>query len=34
MAIIKMNGYVIGTVNAKDINVKELEKNGFVVVLK
>lgn len=34
MAIIKMNGYVIGTVNVKDINVKKLEENGFVVVLK
>ena len=34
MAIIKMNGYVIGTVNVKDIDIKELEASGFVVVLK
>lgn len=34
MAIIKLDGYVIGTKRIKEINIKELEKNGFVVIIK
>ncbi len=34
MAIIKLDGYVIGTERIEEINIRELEENGFVVVIK
>ena len=34
MAIIKMNGFVVGAVKVAEIDIKELENAGFVVVLK
>jgi len=34
MAIIKKDGYVIGAVKVNEINIKRLEENGFVVIIK
>ena len=34
MAIIKINGYTIGVVKIAEVNVKELENVGFVVIVK
>ena len=34
MAIIKLNGYVIGTEKVNVERIKELEKAGFTVVIK
>jgi len=34
MAIIKKDGFVVGVVKANEIDVKRLEANGFVVIIK
>lgn len=34
MAIIKINGFVVGVVKASEIDIKKVEANGFVVVFK
>ena len=34
MAIIKKDGFVVGAVKANEIDVKRLEENGFVVIIK
>lgn len=34
MAIIKVNGFVIGTVKVAEIDIKALEKAGFVVIME
>lgn len=34
MAIISINGYVVGEEKVTDINIKALENAGFVVVIK
>lgn len=34
MAIIKVNGFVVGIVKASELDIKKVEANGFVVVLK
>ena len=34
MSIVKVNGYTIGKVRINEVNVKELEKAGFTVIIK
>lgn len=34
MAILKINGYTIGKVKISEINIKELEKEGFTIEIK
>lgn len=34
MAIIKKDGFVVGAVKANEVDVKRLEENGFVVIIK
>ncbi len=34
MAIIKKDGFVVGTVNVAEVDIKALEAAGFVVVIK
>ena len=34
MAIITLNGFVVGTVKATDIDIKRVEAQGFVVVIR
>lgn len=34
MAIISINGYVVGEEKVTDINIKALENAGFIVVIK
>lgn len=34
MAIIKKDGFVVGAVKANKVDVKRLEENGFVVIIK
>ena len=34
MATVKINGYVVGKVKLSEINIKELEKEGFTIEIK